>query len=144
MCGIVGICLKNPELRSRLGEIFSPMLIEMSERGPDSAGVAAYRDDEAAIGDLDGFYTFAVGTREGFSVLSDPIACKPAVLAETDDWVAISGRRAWSCSRWRWRRWRRCRSLGRTGSRGEASSDAAHQLGMRFAQDYTDKGGGEV
>ncbi len=269
MCGIVGIYLKNPELRPRLGAIFSPMLMEMSERGPDSSGVAVYReggaaesgkvivydpgtdagwdaiadraaaalgdavgvervashvvlrsaagaaalrawverncpdvritssgavleiykevglpvevlalfsiaeasgthavghtrmatesavttegahpfntgDDlclvhngslsnhhrlrewlrehagirfqtendsevaagyltwklrggatiaealEAAIGDLDGFYTFAVGTREGFSVLRDPIACKPAVLAETDDWVAMA------------------------------------------------------
>jgi amidophosphoribosyltransferase len=38
---------------------------------------------------LDGFYTFVVGTREGFAVLRDPIACKPAVLAETDDWVAF-------------------------------------------------------
>ena len=269
MCGIVGIYLKNPALRPRLGEIFSPMLIEMSERGPDSAGVAVYREDdaersgkviaydpeasfdwdaiaaqaaaelggevhvervashvllrsgagaaalrewiertcpdlritssgavleiykevglpvdvldlfsipeasgthavghtrmatesavttegahpfntgddlclvhngslsnhhrlrewlrehagirfqtendsevaagyltwrlrqgatiaealEAALGDLDGFYTFAVGTRKGFSVLRDAIACKPAVLAETDDWVAMA------------------------------------------------------
>ena len=45
---------------------------------------------EAAIIDLDGFYTFAIGTKEGFAVLRDPIACKPAVLAETDDWVAMS------------------------------------------------------
>lgn len=45
---------------------------------------------EAALRDLDGFYTFAVGTRDGFAVLRDPIACKPAVLAETDDWVAMA------------------------------------------------------
>ena len=45
---------------------------------------------EAGIKDLDGFYTFAVGTADGFSVLRDPIACKPAVIAETDDWVAMS------------------------------------------------------
>ena len=45
---------------------------------------------EAAIIDLDGCYTFAVGTRDGFSVLRDPIACKPAVMAETDDWVAMA------------------------------------------------------
>lgn len=44
----------------------------------------------AAIRDLDGFYTFAIGTRNGFAVLRDPIACKPAVLAETDDWVAMA------------------------------------------------------
>lgn len=45
---------------------------------------------EHAIEDLDGFYTFAIGTRRGFAVLRDPIACKPAVLAETDDWVAMA------------------------------------------------------
>jgi glutamate synthase domain-containing protein 1 len=44
---------------------------------------------EACLADLDGFYTFAVGTADGFAVLRDPIACKPAVLAETDDWVAM-------------------------------------------------------
>ena len=31
-----------------------------------------------------------MGTADGFAVLRDPIACKPAVLAETDDWVAMS------------------------------------------------------
>jgi methylamine---glutamate N-methyltransferase subunit A len=45
---------------------------------------------EACLEDLDGFYTFAVGTADGFAVLRDPIACKPAVLAETDDWVAMA------------------------------------------------------
>ena len=45
---------------------------------------------EGCLEDLDGFYTFAVGTADGFAVLRDPIACKPAVLAETDDWVAMS------------------------------------------------------
>ena len=45
MCGIVGLFLKNDELKPRLGSIFAPMLVEMSERGPDSAGVAVYRDD---------------------------------------------------------------------------------------------------
>jgi methylamine---glutamate N-methyltransferase subunit A len=44
---------------------------------------------ESALYDLDGFYTFVVGTREGFAVLRDPVACKPAVMAETDDWVAF-------------------------------------------------------
>ncbi len=45
---------------------------------------------EAGLKDLDGFYTFAVGTRNGFAVIRDPIAAKPAVLAETDDWVAMA------------------------------------------------------
>ncbi len=42
------------------------------------------------LDDLDGFYTFAIGTADGFAVFRDPIACKPAVMAETDDWVAMS------------------------------------------------------
>ena len=42
------------------------------------------------LNDLDGFYTFITGTRKGFAVLRDEIACKPAVIAETDDYVAIA------------------------------------------------------
>jgi glutamate synthase domain-containing protein 1 len=45
---------------------------------------------ESALEDLDGFYTFAIGTHDGFAVVRDPIACKPAVMAETDDWVAMA------------------------------------------------------
>jgi amidophosphoribosyltransferase len=45
---------------------------------------------ESGLDDLDGFYTFAVGTRDGFAILRDAIGCKPAVLGETDDWVAMA------------------------------------------------------
>lgn len=45
---------------------------------------------EHGLKDLDGFYTFAIGTRDGFAVMRDPIACKPAILAETDDFVAMA------------------------------------------------------
>ncbi|MFN3993802.1 MAG: class II glutamine amidotransferase [Tabrizicola flagellatus] len=44
---------------------------------------------EAALTDLDGFFTFVVGTKNGFGVVRDPIACKPAVMAETDQYVAF-------------------------------------------------------
>ncbi len=44
---------------------------------------------ESSLKDLDGFYTFVVGTKSGFGVLRDPIACKPAVLAETQQYVAF-------------------------------------------------------
>ena len=44
---------------------------------------------ESALVELDGFFTFVVGTENGFGVLRDPIACKPAVLAETSDYVAF-------------------------------------------------------
>lgn len=44
---------------------------------------------EHGLSDLDGFYTFVVGTKSGFGVVRDPIACKPAVMAETDQYVAF-------------------------------------------------------
>ncbi len=44
---------------------------------------------ETGLKELDGFFTFVVGTRDGFGVLRDPIACKPAVMAETDRYVAF-------------------------------------------------------
>ncbi|MFT3732461.1 MAG: glutamine amidotransferase family protein [Hyphomicrobium sp.] len=44
---------------------------------------------EKSLEDLDGFFNFVVGTKEGFGVVRDPIACKPAVMAETDDYVAF-------------------------------------------------------
>ena len=54
-------------------------------REGDDLGTALTR----ALDDLDGFYTFVVGTEGGFGVLRDPIACKPAVMAETEQWVAF-------------------------------------------------------
>ena len=44
---------------------------------------------ESSLNDLDGFFTFVVGTKDGFGVVRDPIACKPAVMAETDAYVAF-------------------------------------------------------
>ena len=64
-----------------------------------AAGYLSYKMDdgyslkkalEDALDDLDGFYTFAVGTKNGFAVLRDRIACKPAVIAETEDWVGMA------------------------------------------------------
>jgi len=39
---------------------------------------------------FDGFYTLLVSTRDSFAVVRDAIACKPAVIAETRDWVAMA------------------------------------------------------
>lgn len=44
---------------------------------------------EGTLKDLDGFFTFVTGTRNGFGVVRDPVACKPAVMAETVDYVAF-------------------------------------------------------
>jgi methylamine---glutamate N-methyltransferase subunit A len=75
------------------------MLFQTENDTEVAAGYLAWRLREGAtleqalegcLEDLDGFYTFAVGTRDGFAVLRDPIACKPAIMAETDDWVAMA------------------------------------------------------
>lgn len=42
MCGIVGLLVKKPELREQLGELMVPMLVGMTERGPDSSGMAVF------------------------------------------------------------------------------------------------------
>jgi methylamine---glutamate N-methyltransferase subunit A len=197
MCGIVGLHLRDPELYPRLGTLLEAMLVEMTDRGPDSAGIAVYSDDnglsvhkgvglpaaiargcdlaratgwqglghtrmatesavtvegchpfsvgpeqclvhngsfsnhatirrdlrdagiafdsendsevgarfvahrlaqgedleKALIGlceTFDGFYTLLVTSADGFAVVRDVIACKPAVVAETARWVAMA------------------------------------------------------
>ena len=56
MCGIVGLFLKNSELRPNLGPMFAPMLVEMTDRGPDSAGVAVYRDQAEGAAKVTAFH----------------------------------------------------------------------------------------
>lgn len=65
-------------------EVAAAYLTWRMGQGMDLASALA-----AAPTDLDGFYTFVVGTESGFGVLRDPIACKPAVMAETDAYVAF-------------------------------------------------------
>jgi glutamate synthase domain-containing protein 1 len=45
---------------------------------------------ERGFTELDGFFTFLIGTENGISLVRDPFACKPAIVAETDDYVAVS------------------------------------------------------
>src|SRR5262249_1451695 len=84
------------------------------------AGRSLEQAMEASLGALDGFYTFVIGTEQGFGVLRDPIACKPAVMAETECWVAfgteyralvdlpgIDGARVWEPAPARVYRWER-------------------------------------
>lgn len=85
------------QLRSRLqrrGELF-----QTENDSEVAAGYLAWRLRQGdgikealqrSLVALDGFFTFAIGIQDGFAVLRDPIACKPAIIAETDDWVAMS------------------------------------------------------
>jgi amidophosphoribosyltransferase len=59
-----------------------------------AAQLAAGLDMETALKSLlatfDGFYTLLVSNHDSFAVVRDAIACKPAVIAETPDWVAMA------------------------------------------------------
>ena len=65
-------------------EVAAAFISNRMEHG-DNLGEAL----EKTLIDLDGFFTFVVGTKNGFGVVRDPIACKPAVMAETDQYVAF-------------------------------------------------------
>ncbi len=45
---------------------------------------------ESSFAELDGFFTFLMATAEKMVLVRDAFACKPAVVAETDDYVAVA------------------------------------------------------
>ena len=75
MCGIVGLFLKDKSLEPKLGEMLTDMLITMSDRGPDSAGIAVYGTD-----------------RDGFAKLTVQAADPSGSRGWTRRWARRSGR----------------------------------------------------
>jgi glutamate synthase domain-containing protein 1 len=47
MCGIVGLHLRDPSLEPQLGSLAAEMLEAMTDRGPDSSGIAVYESGVA-------------------------------------------------------------------------------------------------
>jgi len=90
--------LSNPHLvRKRL----EPLGIEFETDNDTEAACRFFEwrlregdDLETAVrrgfSELDGFYTFLMGTDRELLIVRDAFACKPAVVAETDDYVAIA------------------------------------------------------
>ncbi len=70
MCGIVGLFLKNPKLENSLGRLLTPMLVEMTERGPDSAGIAIYAQN---AGDTAKLTVQSATPDEAFDGLADKL-----------------------------------------------------------------------
>ncbi|MDH4989540.1 glutamine amidotransferase, partial [Aquamicrobium lusatiense] len=52
MCGIVGLFLKDKSLEPQLGAMLSEMLVLLTDRGPDSAGIAIYGSSAAGHGKI--------------------------------------------------------------------------------------------
>ena len=77
MCGIVGLLVKNPALRDRLGELMVPMLVGMTDRGPDSAGLAVFTEPVASPGHKLSLYVPPLADADGEAIGFD----WPALLA---------------------------------------------------------------
>jgi amidophosphoribosyltransferase len=101
MCGIVGLLLKKPALRERLGELMVPMLIGMTERGPDSAGMAVFTEPVAEHERKLSLYcadpgfawrTLEASLRERFGKLEFDLRSNHAILQTTAGPVEM---RAW-------------------------------------------------
>ena len=104
MCGIVGLFIKNPQLESQLGALVAPMLSEMTERGPDSAGMAVYRDPNesgckvtvlAQEVNFD-WEKFEESVHSNFSVIkfylnqNHAVLSLEATLNEVEDWLQLN------------------------------------------------------
>src|SRR5687767_1825131 len=103
MCGIVGLFAKSPEIEERLGVHLAAMLAQMNDRGPDSAGVAGYRDPAPSVSSKLTLYSpdpqahwseIAARLEEAFGGSSEPdVRASHAVLvvetdaAEAEAWV---------------------------------------------------------
>jgi methylamine---glutamate N-methyltransferase subunit A len=44
MCGVVGLLIKDRSLEPSLGTLLEPMIVALSDRGPDSSGIAVYSE----------------------------------------------------------------------------------------------------
>ena len=102
MCGIVGLFIKNPALESQLGALVAPMLSEMTERGPDSAGIAVYRNPQedgckitvlAQQQDFD-WSTLEAAISNHFSLRditvtrNHAVLCLDSVIEDVQDWMS--------------------------------------------------------
>ena len=75
---------------SRSRPTTTPRRRAASSSGACARATISRRALHAGFDELDGFYTFLMGTHDKLALVRDAFACKPAVVAETDDYVAIS------------------------------------------------------
>ena len=105
MCGIVGLMIRNPALQSQLGEWAQPMLIGMTERGPDSAGIAVFTAPlpdglrKLSLQAPDGFDwdTLRAALTEGESLA---LRANHGVLVSPTDPLALRARLRWCPAPW--------------------------------------------
>jgi hypothetical protein len=97
MCGIVGLFSKSSEIEEQLGSLLSEMLVQLSDRGPDSAGVAVYREPAPAgwskltLASGDPLYDWDGLTRELEQVFG---ACSDASVRSSHAVIAVGAEAA--------------------------------------------------
>src|SRR4051812_10776771 len=86
MCGIVGLLVKTPALRDQLGALMVPMLVGMSERGPDSAGLAVFGAPLGAAERKYSLYSGLTETKDAFdwAALLNQVKIQLAVQGHID------------------------------------------------------------
>ena len=102
MCGIVGLYLKDQDLQPSLGALFAPMLIEMTDRGPDSAGFAIYRDP---VGEDQTKFTLASDDPEADwkaldADMAKALACDVRIDVRGDHAVVVTDAEAMAAQAW--------------------------------------------
>ncbi len=100
MCGIVGLFFKDDQFNPRLGELLAPMLISMTDRGPDSAGFAVYGDGDGQS------VKITVHAREGgvrSTPLSDASSASCRLISRLSTMTTI--RSLWCQKTWQAKRW---------------------------------------
>lgn len=106
MCGIVGLFLKDPSLEPKLGAMLADMLVTMTDRGPDSAGIAIYSGARDGIGKIT---VQSAHPEKDFKNLDEDLRNaigKPVLLLEKAPMPCLRCRSI--RSRRRGRRWRTC------------------------------------
>src|SRR6202035_5514333 len=79
VCGVVGLLLKDPGLEPELGALLTPMIVALSDRGPDSSGIALYSRSAAS-------------DHRRISLGSDEVVGWPAVCDEVAGRLAVAAR----------------------------------------------------
>lgn len=81
MCGIVGLLIKNKDLRQSLGKLLTPMMVCMGDRGSDSAGLAVYRGSKDENG-LRRFSLLSANTETNWEQFAGGLESETGVFSE--------------------------------------------------------------
>jgi methylamine---glutamate N-methyltransferase subunit A len=145
MCGIVGLLIKSPSMRNQLGELMTPMLVEMGSRGPESAGLAVFRGElpeserkyslHAPVWDYD-WAGFEAGFIERFGVTAPDNGIGAAMTVKGNHAVLTCDQTAEQVKRWVKERFPKLHLLS-AGRAMDIFKDTGHPADVAKRYDFT-------